>query len=847
MHYDSWFDHECVQSSKLLSNIQQSPQMPCVTQPPSSLLSFPSRSKRKQQSSVLKLSDVANSKFKPNDLQRNGFSLQKSSTPEFLLKPLSSGLPLRRENGLSVPQTTSATSTLSINVLKNHCAVINCRSQYSDKQKHFYFVPFPSSTPELEKLIRHMKINSERLHDESTGVYICSRHRYPLYLHTHRKPGAPVMPSNTLGIKNGIDHVLFLPKPWHTLCCMNGCINNDLVHRLSSATFVRVPRVPVIQRNAFLCLIGNTNIDQDEFLVCDKHFPMSMRHNNVLTSLAVPKRCISQINQKSVASKLEHTSPRTIPMSPSFEQQRYIKDKTNTRKKLSEWASLKNTRSTARNIDPLTVAVVNYTHPYDSVVTSAESGIAQNCSLSSSSSVSTSSMPFNSTVLTAHQAQSSTPRFILSSRKHCQVNRSIATTQKQETFLPLSPTSPTSSRCMLLLPAQMQPSSIESKSTQHQNNTNDNIRNTTYSLTPSLIYPMQKRLRTIRPNFTQVSPPLTTDVLVNSNNNNSLSFPSNSIVENLRTRVDRKRAHTGQQVKNSCLYSRPLVANIDVNQSDEITTLIPLNRTTPFSHQLLKTNSGDQISARVKSKRQRFPKRTNITSSDNEYSEVTGSDHREQPTQRLLSVSLNHYQSVDAINSLTLPEKSYYEIEANKNGEQLEVNLPYQDKQTDLLPSLEIKGVLCKLCRRNFDMVETYNIHLARKSVIIQYFCLACNTNICTLNPCQAYNHLSCHIGLQDLRIKELKFKQLQFETKQYFTQLKTNDDDDDDDNENEMSVPSWKNNISGQKNIDDRYTDVKIPMRIISENDIQLTISEEQAIHNIPNKTIHRTCMLFK
>ncbi|CAF1066802.1 unnamed protein product [Didymodactylos carnosus] len=1007
MHHASWFDSERIQPSKLLSNIGRSSQIPHPTQLSSSAVSFSSESKRKEQSPLLKLNSVVNSRFKPKKIQNDHFSLQNSSVPTSSFTPLPVS-PIGRENYLSVSQITNVTSSSAVNVLKNHCAVINCTSQYSDKQKHFYFVPFPSCTPELEQFVRRMKINSERLPDEPTGVYICSRHRYPLYLNTHRKPGLPIMPTTTHGIKNGIDHVLFLPKPWHTLCCMKGCINNDLVHRLSSATFVRVPRVPIIQRNAFLRLIGNTDIDQDEFVVCDRHFPMSMRHNNILTSLAVPQTRVGQMNQKLTVNKLKHTSSKTMT-STSFEQQHYIRDKEEIRKvktKSSECTSPKSTVSSAQNVTKSTTSIVNYSHPYDCLITSVESSIDLKRSISSPL-VSTTATPLNPVRPITQHIQRSTKRSTSQSKKYRSINTSTTTMEKQQNFIPSSPTSSISPRYMLLLPAQMQSPLIatESTSVQSQNNFNCSNENTTYSLAPSVIYPMQKKLRTIRPNPVQDSSLVTTP---NFSPNNSapvplkrLTPPSNSLTENLRIKLERKRTHTGQHLQSS--YDHPLTSTstTDINQWDKIktsshkiTTMNALSarqlKTNPTLFEQIKTNNesilsvSDRVSARVKSKRQRLPKRAIVISTDNEQNEVTEMNNQEHHRQRSPSPSSlsNHSQSVEtATDNTTSREKDFNKIQSNEKNEQPKIfssvcgndkslsesilskekkvnkliskiryrsyklkltrlklncelirnariaqrrkerqyqllfdtspilvektvfdkttiitnnnndytsqwlnsnnleltegylskmkfasicyqttalldtdfhllltNLYYPDldKQTECSLSSSANGILCNLCRRQYETVETFDMHLARKSVIIQYLCVACNLHIRSVNPCQAYYHLNCHTGLQDLSIKELVFEQLEIETQQYFNQFKIRSDDD---SENEKIVSSWKNNTLEQKSVDDHIINDITPMEITSKTDsnCQSTIIEEPKPRHTSDNTLYWTCMLCK
>jgi hypothetical protein len=51
----------------------------------------------------------------------------------------------------------------------------------------------------------------------------------------------------------------------------------------------------------------------------------------------------------------------------------------------------------------------------------------------------------------------------------------------------------------------------------------------------------------------------------------------------------------------------------------------------------------------------------------------------------------------------------------------------------------------CQLCKHQFNSNETFDLHLNRRSISIQYRCLTCQTWIKTMNPCQAYSHLISH------------------------------------------------------------------------------------------------------
>lgn len=63
----------------------------------------------------------------------------------------------------------------------------------------------------------------------------------------------------------------------------------------------------------------------------------------------------------------------------------------------------------------------------------------------------------------------------------------------------------------------------------------------------------------------------------------------------------------------------------------------------------------------------------------------------------------------------------------------------------------------CQLCEHTFHTQEMFDIHLNRRSVLIQYRCFTCQAWIKTMNPCQAYYHLLSHSNLsKEKRIGQL-------------------------------------------------------------------------------------------
>ena len=52
---------------------------------------------------------------------------------------------------------------------------------------------------------------------------------------------------------------------------------------------------------------------------------------------------------------------------------------------------------------------------------------------------------------------------------------------------------------------------------------------------------------------------------------------------------------------------------------------------------------------------------------------------------------------------------------------------------------------MCHLCNYKFSSKDTFDLHLNRRSVSIEYQCLSCQSLIRTMNPCQAYYHLLLH------------------------------------------------------------------------------------------------------
>lgn len=63
----------------------------------------------------------------------------------------------------------------------------------------------------------------------------------------------------------------------------------------------------------------------------------------------------------------------------------------------------------------------------------------------------------------------------------------------------------------------------------------------------------------------------------------------------------------------------------------------------------------------------------------------------------------------------------------------------------------------CELCDNKFHTTDMFDLHLNRRSVLIQYRCLTCQSWIKTMNPCQAYYHLLSHKNLsKEKRIGQL-------------------------------------------------------------------------------------------
>ena len=58
----------------------------------------------------------------------------------------------------------------------------------------------------------------------------------------------------------------------------------------------------------------------------------------------------------------------------------------------------------------------------------------------------------------------------------------------------------------------------------------------------------------------------------------------------------------------------------------------------------------------------------------------------------------------------------------------------------------DVDGVYrCQLCQNRFHSNSTFDFHLHRRSVSIDYRCLTCHASISASNPCQAYAHLLTH------------------------------------------------------------------------------------------------------
>jgi hypothetical protein len=112
-----------------------------------------------------------------------------------------------------------------------------------------------------------------------------------------------------------------------------------------------------------------------------------------------------------------------------------------------------------------------------------------------------------------------------------------------------------------------------------------------------------------------------------------------------------------------------------------------------------------------------------------------------------LNVNVNHWQPT---NLLRLSDEYLYKCKYamySSTNRYFKQNEFYQflKELFSYSSSKEKHRNLCQLCDHKFSSNDTFDLHIQRRSVSIQYRCLICQTWVKTMNPCQAYYHLLSH------------------------------------------------------------------------------------------------------
>jgi hypothetical protein len=136
--------------------------------------------------------------------------------------------------------------------------------------------------------------------------------------------------------------------------------------------------------------------------------------------------------------------------------------------------------------------------------------------------------------------------------------------------------------------------------------------------------------------------------------------------------------------------------------------------------------------------------------------------HYQSGSLELLNVNDAHWQST---NILRLSDEYLYKCKYamySSTSRYFKQNEFYQFLREIFSYSFDIEECdndlhRCQLCKHQFSSNDTFDLHLNRRSISIQYRCLTCHSWIKALNPCQAYSHLISHSNnSKDKRIGQL-------------------------------------------------------------------------------------------